>query len=110
MPWPDCVSLILQPSRSAKRGLALRRRLRNAPPAFHACAGAFPTGKRLQQLPIGFANIFARENEGHVVNVVVVCEEFSCRFYSDLRSFLDRVAVSAATDRRKRYRLDSVFQ
>src|SRR5882724_361188 len=71
--------------------------------------GALPAGKRLQQLAIRLVNIFAPENEDRVVNFVVVCEEFSHCFYGNLRGFLDRVAVRAATDRRKRYRPDSVF-
>src|SRR5207244_2376641 len=43
------------------------------------------------------------------LDLILGCEEFSGGFYSDLCSFLEWVAVDAATDRRKGYRLDFVF-
>ena len=63
----------------------------------------------LQQLAIDFANIFVPENKNHFFDLVGAGEEFAGGFQRDLRRCLDRIAVGAATDRRKRYRLDSVF-
>ena len=63
----------------------------------------------LQQTAIRVVNIVAPENKDHFVDLILGCEEFSGGFYSDLRSFLEWVAVGAATDRRKGYRLDSIF-
>src|SRR5712691_2245077 len=76
---------------------------RSSPLHFHC------TGKRLQDSAIRLVNFFAPENENHFVDLILGCEEFSGGFYSDLRSFLERIAVGAATDRRKGYRLNSVF-
>ena len=58
---------------------------------------------------IRLINFLAPENENHFVDLVGAGEEFAGGFQRDLRRRLDRIAVGAATDRRKRYRLDSVF-
>ena len=94
---------------------ALRRRAERAPIfAWYEARGSSPlyfhcTRKGLQDSAIGFVDIVAPENKDHFIDLILACEEFSSGFYSDLRSFLEWVAVGAATDRRKRYGLDSVF-
>src|SRR5437867_948953 len=96
-------------------GGALRRLAERAPIlAWYEARGSSPlhfhcAGKRLQESAIGFVDIVAPENKDHLVDLILGCEEFSGGFYSDLRSFLEWIAVGAATDRRKGYRLDSVF-
>src|SRR6266478_8771986 len=83
---------------------SLGMRLAGSSPLHFHC-----TRKGLQEPEIGVVDIVAPENKDHFVDLILACEEFSGGFYTDLRSFLEWVAVGAATDRRKRYRLDSVF-
>ena len=60
-------------------------------------------------LAIRLVNIVTPENEDHLLDIFVVREKFSRGFYSNQCRLLDRIAISAATDRRKRNRRDSVF-
>jgi hypothetical protein len=53
--------------------------------------------------------MFVPNNEDYLVDLTRRREKFADRLQSNLRSFLEWVAVGAATDRRKGYRLDSVF-
>src|SRR5438094_5635329 len=66
-------------------------------------------GQRLQQSKIRVVNVLAPKNENHFVDFVLGREEISGGFYSDLRCFWNRIAICAATDRRKSNRLDSIF-
>ena len=70
---------------------------------------ALPTGKRLQKLAPHLVKFLNPKNENHFVDLVVRREKFAGRVHRDLRRGLDRIAVGAATDRRKRDGLDSVF-
>src|SRR5437773_11614239 len=63
----------------------------------------------LHQFAVCLVNIVAPENKDHFFDLVLVREEFWRGFYSDLCGLLDRIAVRAAADGRKRYRLDSGF-
>ena len=87
------------PFRCAKRGATVPWSARSA----------LPTGKRLQQSAILLKDIFAPKNENHFVDLVGVREELTRDFQRYLCRFLNWIAVCAATDRRKRYRLNSVF-
>jgi hypothetical protein len=49
------------------------------------------------------------QDEDHFVDPIVIREELSRRVHSDLRRFRNRISISTAVDRWKRYRLDSVF-
>ena len=71
--------------------------------------GSLPAGKRLQDLPIRVVNIFAPNNENHFLDLIARGEKFVRRFERNVRGFLNRIIVSAATDRRKPYRSDFIF-
>jgi len=55
-------------------------------------------------------NVFDPNNEHHLPDLIVNGEEIPRRFERNLRGFLDRITVRAATDRRKRNRSDFIFQ
>ena len=71
--------------------------------------GSLPAGKRLQDLSIRVVNIFAPNNENHFLDFIAHREKFVRRFERNVRGFLNRITVSAATDRRKPYRSDFIF-
>src|SRR4030095_6286824 len=65
--------------------------------------------RRLQQRAIRIVNILAPKNENHFVDLVLGREEISGGLYGDLRCIRNRIAICAATDRRKSNRLDAIF-
>src|SRR6266446_2048939 len=70
----------------------------------------FPSvDKRLQQSAIRLVDIVAPENKDHFLDLALGREKFAGCFQRNLRRFLNGIAIGAATDRRKRYGLDSVF-
>ncbi len=67
---------------------------------------AFSTRKPLRYLAIRVVNVFAPEHKDYFVDRIVRREKLPRGFQRDLRGFVNRITVSAATDRRKRYRFD----
>ena len=63
----------------------------------------------LKRLTIRVVNVFAPDNENYFLGIIVSCEKFARRFECNLRGFLNRITVSAATDRRKRQCFDFIF-
>jgi hypothetical protein len=64
--------------------------------------------RRLQELPIRVVNVFTPKNENHFLDLIVRREKFAGRFQRNVRGLLERITVSAATDRRKRYCFDFI--
>ena len=63
----------------------------------------------LKRLTIRVVNVFAPNNENYFLGIIAHGEKFACRFECNLRGFLNRITVSAATDRRKRQCFDFIF-
>ncbi len=71
---------------------------------------SLPAGKRLQDLPIRFVNVFSPNDENHFLELIAYREKFARRFECNVCGFLNRIAVRATTDRGKRDRFDSILQ
>jgi len=63
----------------------------------------------LKRLTIRLVNVFAPNNEDYVLGIIAHREKFARRFDGNLRCFLNRKTVRAATDRRKRHFFDFIF-
>src|SRR6476620_310381 len=63
----------------------------------------------LKRLTIRVVNVFAPNSENHFLGSIAHREKFARRFECNLRGFLNRITVSAATDRRKRQCFDFIF-
>ena len=53
---------------------------------------------QLEEAPVGLVNVFAPNNENHFLDLLPRGEEIACPFKCNLRSFLDRITASAATE------------
>jgi hypothetical protein len=63
----------------------------------------------LKGLTIGVVNVFAPNNENCSLRIIAHREKLVRRFECNLRGFLNRITVSAATYRRKRQCFDFIF-
>ena len=60
-------------------------------------------------MAVRVVNVFAPNNENHLLDLVVRGDKIARRFERNMRGLLSRITGSAATDRRKRYCFDLVF-
>ena len=63
----------------------------------------------LKRFTIRLVNVFAPNNENHFLRIIAYREKFTRRLECNARGFLNRITVSATTDRGKRQCFDFIF-